>query len=184
MSGCDGVAYATLQPAAGAWFNGVNSFVEAPDSDDFSVTTTGALSISAWLRPDTLTFSKTQGSGYVDWLGKGEGSGENGQEEWYFRMYSLGNTEGRENRISFYIFNPQGGLGIGSHFQDPVTPGQWIHVVGVIDAHNTYLYKDGVLRDCDQYAPGPKQAGCDQYNFFITPANGAAPLRMGTVDLN
>jgi len=185
MSACTGVAYTSMNPANGMWFNGVNSFVEVPESDDFSVTTTGALSISAWVRPDTLTFAKNEGSGYVNWLGKGEGVGSSGQQEWYFRMYSQGNTEGRQNRISFYVFNPQGGLGIGSHFQDPVTAGEWIHVVGVIDGQNTYLYKNGVLRDCDQYRAGsaPPVAGCNQYSFSITPANGTAPLRIGTVDL-
>ena len=185
ISACTGVAYTSMNPANGMWFNGVNSFVEVPNSDDFSVATTGALSISAWVRPDTLTFSKNEGSGYVDWLGKGEGVGASGQQEWYFRMYSQGNTENRQNRISFYVFNPQGGLGIGSHFQDPVTPGEWIHVVGVIDGQNTYLYKNGALRDCDQYRAGsaPPVAGCNQYSFSITPANGTAPLRIGTVDL-
>ncbi len=183
MSACDGVAYTTMTPNDGIWFNGVNSYVEAPDSDDFSVTTTGAITISAWMRPDTLTFSKNDGSGYVNWLGKGENSGLNGNQEWYFRMYSQGNTEGRQNRISFYVFNPQGGLGIGSYFQDPVTPGEWIHVVGVIDGQFTYIYKDGVLRHCDQYQPGPAPSGsCNTYDFAITPANGSAPLRMGTVN--
>ncbi len=185
MSACTGVVYTSLNPANGMWFNGVNSYVEVPDSDDFSVTTTGALSISAWVRPDTLAFSKNEGSGYVNWLGKGEGVGASGQQEWYFRMYSQGNTENRQNRISFYVFNPQGGLGIGSHFQDPVTRGEWIQVVGVIDGQNTYLYKNGVLRDCDQYNAGSAAPvpGCNQYSFSITPANGTAPLRIGTVDL-
>jgi hypothetical protein len=184
MSACNGVAYTSMTPNTGMWFNGVNSFVQAPDSDDFSVTTTGAITISAWLRPDTLTFPKNQGSGYVNWLGKGQGTGASGQQEWCFRMYSRGNTEGRQNRISFYVFNPQGGLGIGSHFQDAVTPGEWIHVVGVIDGQFTYLYKNGELRDCDQYRPGPKPSGsCNAYSFAVAPANGTAPLRIGTVDL-
>jgi len=185
ISACTGVAYTTLKPSDGMWFNGVNSYLEMPDSDDFSVNTTGALSISAWIKPDTLAFSKNEGTGYVNWLGKGQGSGASGQQEWYFRMYSQGNTENRQNRISFYVFSPQGGLGIGSHFQDSVIPGEWIHVVGVIDAQNTYLYKDGVMRDCDQYRAGsaPPVKGCNQYSFSITPANGTAPLRIGTVDL-
>ena len=115
----------------------------------------------------------------MNWLGKGD----NGNQEWYFRMYSQGNTENRANRISFYVFNPEGGLGIGSHFQDPVTPGEWIHVVGVIDGQFTYIYKNGVLRDCDQYRPGPQpQGSCNAYSFSITPVNGNAPLRMGTVN--
>ncbi|MGD0300571.1 MAG: hypothetical protein ABSE86_26095 [Bryobacteraceae bacterium] len=59
MTACNGVTYTSLAPNDGMWFNGVNSYVEAPDSDDFSVTTTSSITISAWMRPDTLTFRKT-----------------------------------------------------------------------------------------------------------------------------
>ena len=57
---------------------------------------------------------------YVHWLGKGDA----GRQEWVFRMYSLDNTVGRANRISFYVFNADGGLGVGSHYQDPNNPVQ------------------------------------------------------------
>ena len=39
----------------------------------------------------------------------------------------------RRNRISFYVFNPDGHLGVGSYFQDPVIQGEWIHVLGIAD---------------------------------------------------
>ncbi len=149
-------------------FDGMDDYIEIPDSDDFSVSTTGSLTVSAWMRPDTLTFPKTEGSGYVHWMGKGE----KGEQEWVFRMYSQGNTENRGNRISFYVFNLAGGLGVGSYFQDPITAGQWIHVVGVTDTQMTSIYKDGVLRKTDRY------------HGTITPEHGTAPLRIGTRDLN
>jgi len=149
-------------------FNGTSSDVEVPDSPDLSVATTGSLTVSAWMKPDTLSFPRTEGSGYVHWLGKGE----SGRQEWVFRMYSAGNAENRENRISFYVFDPSGGLGVGSYFQDPITPGEWIHVVGVADGHSTFIYKNGTLRDSDVYAGS------------ITPQRGSAPLRMGTRDFN
>jgi hypothetical protein len=68
-----------------------------------------------------------------------------------FRMYQRGNTEDRENRISCYAFNLDaraGGtrLGIGSHFQDEPTPGQWLLVAGAWDATRVRIYRDGVLR--------------------------------------
>jgi Concanavalin A-like lectin/glucanases superfamily len=153
-------------PSTFLHFNGTSDYVEVPDTADFSVATTGSLTISAWMRPDTLSFPQTEGSGYVHWLGKGQSSAQ----EWVFRMYSQGNTEGRENRISFYVFNASGGLGTGSYFQDAATPGQWIHVVGVADGQSTHIYKNGVLRDSDLYAG------------TITPQHGSAPLRMGTRD--
>ncbi len=161
-----GVADAPQPPRAYLQFNGMNNFVEVPDSRDFSVSTTGGLAVSAWMRPDTLTFASTEGSGYVHWMGKGEGA----QQEWTFRMYSQANSENRENRISFYVFNLAGGLGVGSYFQDPITAGQWIHVVGVADGQSTHIYKNGVLRKSDVYQGS------------ITTQHGTAPLRMGTRD--
>jgi hypothetical protein len=164
-------------------FNGVNSYVEAPDSDVFSVCTTGELTISAWIRPETLLFPHDERRGYVNWLGKGEGQGKNGRQEWAFRMYSSGTpeTEMRPNRIGFYVFNTSGGLGIGSYFQDPVHPGEWIHVVGAVDGTRTSIFKNGVFRRCDQYR-GAKDEDCGRHTFIVTPCHGPAPLRMGHVD--
>ena len=158
-------------------FDGLQSYIEIPDSPDFSVPTTGALAVSAWIRPATLTFPSTEGKGvdlvkaYVHWLGKGEA----GQQEWVFRMYSLDNTDGRANRISFYVFNPDGQLGVGSYYQDPNNPiqaGVWIHVLGAADSENTYLYFNGQL------------AHSNPYQGQITPQHGTAPVRIGTRDFN
>jgi hypothetical protein len=161
-------------------FNGSSSYIEIPDHDVFSVTTTGAFSISSWVRPDgtsldangDLLFSHTDGTGYVYWMGKGD----TGRHEWAARMYSADNTEvpNRKNRASFYLFNPQGGLGAGSYAQDPVVPGVWIHFLAVVDtgAMTITWYKNGVFRDQDSFAPGS--------SFPVTPANGTEPFRIGT----
>src|SRR5579864_7285019 len=86
-------------------FNGVDQYIEVPSSPDFSLSSNG-LTVSAWMRPDTLSFPNSEGSGYVYWLGKGS----RGRQEWVFRMYNRTNTENppRPNRISFYVFNPDG----------------------------------------------------------------------------
>jgi concanavalin A-like lectin/glucanase superfamily protein len=57
-------------------------------------------------------------------------------------------------------------------FQDPITVGQWIHIVGVADpkTRRTAIYKNGELRHSDSYAAK------------ITPAVREAPLRFGTKD--
>ena len=166
-------------------FNGVNSYVEVPDNDRFSVSTTGELTIAAWIRPDTLTFPHDERRGYVNWLGKGEGAGKSGKQEWAFRMYNLGTPESphRSSRIGFYVFNPWGGLGIGSYFQDDVDPNEWVHVVGAVDGTRTYIYKNGVFRKCDQYR-GATDNHCGRHAFIVTPIHGTAPLRMGHVDGN
>jgi concanavalin A-like lectin/glucanase superfamily protein len=175
--------------------NGLNNFVEIPSSTDYSIATTGELSVAAWIRPDTLNFPSWERAGYVHWLGKGEGSGDTGQQEWVFRIYNRDHTTEhppRPNRISFYTFNPEGGEGVGSYFQDTLNTGEWIFVVGVADATRTYMYRDGQYRRCDTYR-GPSTDHCpihyqpppnENLQLEINPAAGASPLRLGTRDLN
>ena len=197
--------------------DGESGYVQVTDRiEDFSVQE--GLTVSAWIRPDTLSFTRSsEGSGYVHWLGKGSRGLPGNQQEWTFRMYNEVNAENRPNRISFYVFPPTGGgLGTGSYFQDPVMPGQWIHVVGILDntddgyrdaagnpvlgqkGRRTYIFKNGKLRDCDQYQ-GAEPAGttveqitvlpddtrrvpCVRDSRTINPAATSAPLRIGTRD--
>jgi hypothetical protein len=119
------------------------------------------------MRPDSTAMPRDESSGYVHWMGKGS----SGQHEWVARMYQDGNSEGRANRISFYSFNLTGGLGAGSYFQDTVTAGAWIHYAGEFDDVNTYIFKNGVLRDQDPLS-----------GYDIDPGNGTAPVRIGTRD--
>lgn len=170
----------TIPPISYLEFDGKQSYVEVPNNKNFSVSADG-LTVSVWMRPDTLKFPYVDGTGYVHWLGVGEGSGASGQQEWAFRIYSEGNSENRENRISFYLFNPEGKEGVGSYFQEPVMPGQWIHVVGIADRQNTYIYKNGVLKKCDQYAASGAGT-CEKHPEIIQPRHGSAPLRIGHRD--
>jgi Concanavalin A-like lectin/glucanases superfamily len=159
-------------------FNGRGQFARFADRSAFEVSRRGVLTVEYWMRPDALQFSDEEGSGYVYVLGKGDPS----RHEYYGRMYSKSNSESRPNRISGYSFNPQGGLGAGSYFQDSVTAGQWIHVALVINAKDTSskypmgytkIYKNGVLRDTDSLA-----------GYDITPRSSSAPFRVGTGYLN
>jgi hypothetical protein len=89
-----------------------------------------------------LNFPRWERTGYVHWLGKGEGSGDGGQQEWVFRIYNRDDTTEnppRPNRVSFYVFNPDGRLGVGSYFQDSLQEGTWMFVVGVANAMRTYI---------------------------------------------
>ena len=164
-------------------FNGTKTnYIEIPDDAAFSIATTGSLTVSAWMRPDTLTFPISEGGGagdnsYVHWLGKGE----DGQQEWTFRMYNDDTSEARPSRISFYVFNPTappGGtvnLGVGAYFPGPVTVGEWINVVGVADGGQqaTVIYKNGAPED---QQPWTKEN--------IVPVHGTAPVRIATRDFN
>ena len=158
-------------------FNGLNEYLEVKDSELLSVPTSGVLTIEAWMRPDVLEFPKQEKKSYVHWMGKGT----SGQREYVARMYSLTNPENRPNRISGYAFNLTGDLGAGSYFQDPVTAGEWIHYVLIINTlitSTTYptgytkIYKNGQVRDQDSLA-----------DYGIIPQHGTAPYRVGTRDL-
>src|SRR5215831_10114803 len=173
-----GCVFAVAKAGSYLSFDGVRSYVEVPGGEAFSLRAGGGLTVSAWIRPATLKFLSTEGSGYVHWMGKGE----KGKHEWVFRMYSQGNSENRGNRISFYVFNPQGGEGVGSYFQDPIVAGEWVHIVGVADDHRTYIYKNGQMRKCDQYR-GSGDDGCGKHPIQVDPEPGPAPLRIGTRDL-
>ena len=169
------------------YFNGSTSVMTIPDHNDFSVNTTGYLSISVWVRPEgsslngagELLFADTQGSGYVHWMGKGNTSGASGNREWTFRIYSANNTEGRHNRMSFYHFSYDGGLGPGSYVQDTVTNGGWIHFVAIVSKpeHKIWWYKNGVLRDTDGFGP------TDSYPIPDADLrNGNAAVKLGSQD--
>jgi hypothetical protein len=173
-------------------FDGIDDYVEVPSSPQLGVADRGQLTVSVWMKPATLYFPTTEGNGYVHWLGKGGP----GQQEWAFRMYSKDTTHNepprqcdpsepfittRQNRISFYVFNPEGGPGVGSYFQygytpcallpRPVRAGEWIHVVGIADGERVHIFKDGRQLDSDLYAG------------TITPTAGEAPLRLGTREI-
>jgi hypothetical protein len=161
-----------------AAFDGATGYLQVADHAALSPATAGVLTIEAWMRPDTLIFPQDQGTGYVHWMGKGVA----GQHEHVARMYSRDNTEGRGNRISGYLFDPSGGRGAGSYFQDRVVVGRWIHYVLVINANArsstwpngyTKIYRDGVLRDQDNLSIDGN---------VIVPQRGTAPFRVGTRD--
>jgi hypothetical protein len=151
-----------------------SSFVQVPDSPAYSIGT--GLTVEAWVRPDALNF-QTQDvkHPYVYWLGKGE----TGRFEWGFRFYSKDSD--RPNRISAYAWNPSGAEGAGAYFQEPLTPGRWIHVVAVYQppgpGAGVLIYRDGVFKK------GPPDQGTLYSSFNVTATHGSAPLRLGTRDL-
>jgi hypothetical protein len=161
-------------------FNGTDAYIEIPDHNAFSLPTTGQLSISVWMRPGTLNFPNDEGTGYVHWLGKGVAK----QHEWTFRMYSADNTEGRQNRTSFYLFNLAGDKGTGSYVQKPVTAGTWSHYVAVADMRTDTItwYKNGQQRDQDCFRSLNTPCKDVSVQDPVEPQSGTAPVRVGTRD--
>jgi len=162
--------------------DGKGTYVEVPDHPDFSQPTSGrGLTVEAWMRPDVLEFEGDTADPFIFWIGKGMPK----QNEWALRFYSRASK--RPNRISGYIFNPDGGLGAGAYFEDKLTVGQWIHIVVCYEPGNAgssghrgvHIYRDGVHRQ------GPPSPGTlyNNADWQIKPAHGAAPLRLGAQNL-
>ena len=157
-----------------------NSFVEVPGGDDFSVATSGkGLSVEVWMRPDALDFKGDEADPaqeYLHWLGKGE----KGRYEWGFRFYRRRSE--RPNRISAYVWNPDGKLGAGAYVEDRLTEGAWIYLVATYDDPRkpdaqVRLYKDGAASSHNE------SSGTLYKSYDITPKHGPAPVRLGTRDL-
>jgi hypothetical protein len=156
------------------------SYVEVPESKVFSVPTSGkGLTVEVWLRPDVLDFqgeNQDPKDPYIHWLGKGD----RGEYEWGFRFYN--DQAQRRNRISAYIWNPNGGEGAGAYFQDEVKKREWIFIAATFDdpkAANArvQIYKNGVP------SPHNGSKGTRYDSYGIKPVHGKAPLRLGTRDL-
>jgi hypothetical protein len=169
-------------PNGAVKLDGRRSYVEVPSHKDLSQPTSGkGLTVEAWVRPDVLEFDGETDDPYVFWLGKGEAK----RHEWGLRFYSRASKD-RPNRVSAYLFNPEGGLGAGAYFQDKLTAGEWVHVVACFDPGDAgtkgagvRVYKNGEPR------LGPPQPGAlyDNPQWKIKPVAGGAPLRLGTRDL-
>lgn len=165
--------------------NGPSSrdYIEIPDPAHSAVfsqpTSHNGLSVEVWMRPDTLTFSGQTSEKYIHWLGKCAPASN--ACEWGFRFYSR-DSPSRPNRISAYIWNPDGGEGAGAYFEDDLVIGAWIHIVAVFepgDMHTqppagVHIYRDG------HHRLGPPSSGTLYRTFNISPVHGNAPVRLGT----
>jgi hypothetical protein len=156
------------------------SHVAIPDNNAFSVATSGhGLTVEVWMRPDVLDFQGERPGAdhaYIHWLGKAD----RGQVEWGFRFYSR--RAARRNRISAYIWNPDGNLGAGAYVEEPLEPRRWVYLVATFDDPRqpnarVRLYKDG------RASPHNGSPGTLYESYGIRPRHGRAPVRLGTRDL-
>jgi hypothetical protein len=171
--------------------DGKKGYVEVVNSQGFSPANpkNKGMTVEVWMKPDKLAFHGGQnGKDYVHWLGKGQGSGATGSQEWALRFYPKNTKEGnppRPLRISAYIFNSVGGEGAGAYLEDdkdPPTTKAWMHIVATFDdpkAPNgrVQIYKNGIA------SPHNSSTGALYKTFNIKPVQGQAPVRFGTQDL-
>jgi len=151
-------------------FDGLDSYIEIADSDDFSPNyTNNRFSVSFWVKFNDVSFvGEGAYNDYKNYLGK---STWGGGYEWEFRQYNSSNLENRGNRLSFYAFNITGGLGSGNYVQENITLGEWMHLVGTINGTHTAIYRNGVFKGTSPLS-----------SYGINLKNGNSSLRIGTTD--
>jgi len=147
-----------------------NNYIEVPDSDDFSPSCNQGLTVSFWVSPGVLNMANR--GDYTHYLGKCDSN----QNEWIFRIYNKDETD-RPQRVSFYVFNLEGGLGAGAYSERPIEVNEWLNITGRIDQDYIYFYRNGVLAGQSRYTT----ASGDIPSIELQ--NGTAPLRIGTGDL-
>lgn len=167
--------------------NGSGQYAEVNSFAGLSVTATGIITLEAWVRPDVPDFPDMEGTGYVNWMGKGESD----RHEYVCRMYGQnpgGSDQGRTNRITGNAFTPGGQSVAGSYYQPAASwalmPGEWMHYVFIINTiaiSHAYPYgytklivqrknnNDSLVVFEDQDALGPTAM-----------VAGTAPFRIGT----
>ncbi len=163
----------TGQPAligGGAVFDSLESAITIPDSRDFSLATTGQLTISFWISPSVADF-QSSADGFINFMGKGD----DGRYEWSLVFYNKDGND-RPQRISFYLDNPQGGLSSGSYTEQPVALNEWVYITAEVDSRFTYIFRNGVLAGQDPYN------GPDAF-IVVHPQRSTEPLRIGTRNL-
>lgn len=151
-------------------------YLEVPDHDDLSVKKDAngnviGLTVHAVMRPDVLSFRNLDGT-YVRVLGKAA----SGNAEWHYVMHDKDSNGINSMRV--YLYNLSGNLGSGSNFEDVWNTSDFVAVTYVIDPHNTYIYKNGILKRCDNW-DGTNPPGCQPYYVVVSPGNGTATLRVG-----
>jgi len=146
-----------------------DGFVFINDTHDFSIVNNpNGMTISFWICPSTNSFKTANKYGYIRFLGKSDVR----KHEWCFTIYNA-NASDRPYRISFYIHNATGGLGIGAYFQEPWNIDEWIFITGVIQNGVLKIYKNGIYKHSSYNYSEPNPIG------RIIPKDTDSPLCIG-----
>ena len=151
------------------FFDGVDDSISVNDSPNLSPNATNEISIIFWMKPYKTDFAGEGSQGdYIHILGKG---GYGNDYEYVFRQYNASNSEAKNNRISFYMFNISGGLGVGSSYSDKINMSEWTFIAGIFNGTHVQIWKNGILRDTHALT-----------EYGIKSEDGPSPLNIGTAD--
>jgi Concanavalin A-like lectin/glucanases superfamily len=148
-------------------FNGKDSYVEIPNSKDLDQIQNGSYSIAAWFKPEivppgTEDAANDAGFGIVMKTGWHAGLNYNRQKQFTMAHWIQGATDPAWN-------------GTGT-WTDEYAPGEWYHVVGVVDQNERVvkLYVNGELKGTsDPWDKGAKTRDYEKQTWKIGVAGPA-----------
>jgi hypothetical protein len=109
-------------------FDGVDDYVEVPDSDSLDIT--DAITVEAWVNPNSLLSQSGARPGIV-----------NKKSSTYYNAYELWIED---DQLHFRLFyNNDGSYKDLDSTTSPFTIGQWTHIVGTYDGTYMRIYADG-----------------------------------------
>jgi hypothetical protein len=151
-------------------FNGSNNCIRVPDADAFSVTTTGQMTVSAWMSPSMLN-QPTSTGGYTRWLGKSA----LGAHEWQFVYYDQSYSN-RSQWMSYYNYNASGGIGAGDYSTGSFPVNSWVYITGTSTSTSSSQGIEYIYRNA-----GVHSGNADSWQSYgMTYANGPTPVTIGT----
>lgn len=109
----------------GGQYDGVDDFIKVNDSDDLSITTTNAFTVSVWWNCYSHNFTNDKpynSKGFIHWLGKEQGDPY--AVEWQLVLHQWPPLR-PSGTARWYNFNSSGGLGAGANSYNSWQPGEW-----------------------------------------------------------
>jgi hypothetical protein len=167
----EGIANYRLPGWDAKWTVPRHMSIPSPTDHSLSIATSGRLSFSLRMRPDSSVFTGEGSTADYCWpLAKGSSSGF---YEYGLRFYSA-HSATRPGHLSCYAYNPTGGLGAGARWATPLVAGTWYHVVVSYDmvADRIAMFVDGV----------EATSGERIFEFQgdrIAPVSNGAPIQLG-----
>jgi hypothetical protein len=152
-------------------FNGMNSYVEVPDSDSLDIT--GKLTLEAWIRPRSLIDRQVIVCKY---------NHTNLSSSYYLGIGGTLGTITYMNKIYFALTYD------GNHYYAMVsnvniTVNAWTHVAATMNGTRMSIYINGVKDATRTYPPGNTYAGTSKLRIgCYLPEFGYARVFNGTID--
>jgi hypothetical protein len=169
------------------------NYIVVPDHDDFSITTTGALTFSVWYNPNiTLNWpDNNTGGDYVHTIGKGRSGGN---WEWDLGFGLNNSSVNKYLGIMAYEFNKSGGLGdgvgLGPYYTAPsahpewsqhYSVGDWLYVAGSYDNSARTMTLNVYYCDGTQKLIVKAQRTNTGWSYLNSPGNTAEALYIGSI---